>query len=54
MPTCWSSQTARPKGFSNRIVSASLFQHWGAACGDIRPELRHLLRLLGVEEVRLG
>jgi hypothetical protein len=37
----------------DRIVSAGLFQHWGAAYGDIRPELSHMLRLLGVKEVRL-
>jgi L-arabinose isomerase len=33
------------------IVDAGLFQHWGAAYGDIRPELRHLLRLLGIETI---
>jgi L-fucose isomerase-like protein len=42
------------EGLFERIVSAGLFQHWGAAYGDLRPELGHLLRLLGVEEVRLG
>jgi hypothetical protein len=42
------------EGLFERIVGAGLFQHWGAAYGDIRPELSHLLRLLGVEEVNLG
>jgi L-arabinose isomerase len=41
------------EGLFGRIVSAGLFQHWGAAYGDLRPELGHLLRLLGVEEVKL-
>ena len=41
------------EGLFGRIVSGGLFQHWGAAYGDIRPELGHLLRLLGVEEVKL-
>jgi L-arabinose isomerase len=41
------------EGLFERIVRAGLFQHWGAAYGDIRPELGHLLRLLGVEEVKL-
>ena len=42
------------EGLFERIVGAGLFQHWGAAYGDLRPELGHLLRLLGVEEVKLG
>ena len=41
------------EGLFGRVVNAGLFQHWGAAYGDIRPELAHLLRLLGVEEVKL-
>ena len=41
------------EGLFDRIVGAGLFQHWGAAYGDIRPELSHLLRLLRVEEVTL-
>jgi L-fucose isomerase-like protein len=45
---------ASAEGLFERIVDAGLFQHWGAAYGDIRPELGHLLRLLGVEQVRLG
>jgi L-arabinose isomerase len=44
---------APAEGLFDRIVGAGLFQHWGAAYGDIRPELAHLLRLLGVEEVKL-
>ena len=44
---------APAEGLFGRIVSAGLFQHWGAAYGDIRPELSHLLRLLAVEEVEL-
>jgi L-arabinose isomerase len=41
------------EGLFHRIVRAGLFQHWGAAYGDIRPELGHLLRLLAIEEVKL-
>jgi len=44
---------APAEGLFDRIVGAGLFQHWGAAYGDIRPELAHLLRLLGVEEIKL-
>jgi L-arabinose isomerase len=44
---------ASAEGLFGRVVNAGLFQHWGAAYGDIRPELAHLLRLLGVEEVKL-
>ena len=42
------------EGLFGRIVDAGLFQHWGAAYGDIRPELSHLLRLLRIEEVPLS
>jgi len=44
---------APAEGLFDRIVRAGLFQHWGAAYGDIRPELSHLLRMLNVEEVKL-
>lgn len=38
----------------DRVAEAGLFQHWGAAYGDIRPELSCLARLLGLELVELG
>jgi L-arabinose isomerase len=34
-----------------RVVSGGLFQHWGAAYGDLGSELGHLLRLLDIEDV---
>ncbi|MCX7039638.1 MAG: hypothetical protein NT005_10980 [Spirochaetes bacterium] len=37
-----------------RVAEAALFQHWGAAYGDIRPELSFLARLTGLELTELG
>jgi hypothetical protein len=38
----------------DRVAEAALFQHWGAAYGDIRPELSFLARLTGLELTELG
>jgi L-arabinose isomerase len=38
----------------DRVAEAALFQHWGAAYGDVRLELSFLSRLLGLETVDLG
>lgn len=38
----------------DRVVGAGLFQHWGAAYGDIRRELSFLARALGVPLTELG